>query len=420
MSNRVSLPAWFEPFTQPARYKAAYGGRGSGKTRSVARWFVLQAAQTPLRILCLREFQNSIRDSSKQTLADEIARLDLGDEFEVMDQEIRGRNGSLFLFRGMRNSTADALKSLEGIDAAWFDEAQVMSQRSLDLLRPTIRKPGSELWFSWNPASERDPVDVFFRQHPPENAVVVQCNYWDNPWFPEELRRDMEEDRRRDPDKYRHVWCGEYELRSETRVFRNWRIEALRVPDDVIWYYGVDFGFAADPSAAVRCCIPKPGVLYVDHEAVEIGCPMERLPSLVGRIPEARDWPITADSARPETIDYLRRNGFPRIRGARKGKGSVEDGVEWLRGFDVVLHPRCVHAEREFTMYSYRTDPQTGDIIPRLEDANNHVIDALRYATEKLHRRPTRRPALVEEADPRPRDYAAPGDFADETGWKVA
>lgn len=330
------------------------------------------ASRANFRIVCVREIQNSIKDSVKQLIEDKIAQLGLAAFFTITDQEIRGRNGSLCIFRGLQNHTAASIKSLEGFDVAWIEEAQTISQMSLDLLTPTIRKDGSEIWASWNPVSESDPIDAMLRGGERENAVVVKANWNDNPYFPEALRDDMDRDRERNPDKYAHVWEGKYQSLSEARIFRNWRVGEITVPDRVIWYGGVDFGFANDPTAALRCCMPDARTLYVDHEAFEVGVPTDALPVFLARVPELHKWPCNADSARPETIDYLNRHGFPRMRGARKGKGSVEDGISFLQGLDLVIHPRCVNLTRELSSYAYQIDKRTGQILPVPEDANNH------------------------------------------------
>lgn len=161
-------------------------------------------------MVCIREVQNSIKDSVRQLLIDKIVKLGLGKEFEALETEIRGPDGSLIIFKGMQSYNASNIKSLEAYDLAWVEEAQTLSQHSLDLLRPTIRKPGSELWFSWNPQYKTDPVDVFFRKSPPPDAVSVFINWRDNPWFPEVLRKEMEHDFATDPDKAEHIWNGAY------------------------------------------------------------------------------------------------------------------------------------------------------------------------------------------------------------------
>jgi phage terminase large subunit len=301
------------------------------------------------------------------------------------------------------------------------EEAQTISQTSLDLLTPTIRKPGSELWFSWNPVSESDPVDRLLRGNPPPGAIVVEANWSDNPWFPQELRADLENDRARDPSKFQHVWGGSYRTLSEARIFRNWRVEELAVPDRVIWYGGVDFGFANDPTAALRCCMIGDRTLYIDHEAFEVGVPTDALPVFLSAVPDLHKWPCNADSARPETIDYLNRHGFPRMRGAKKGKGSVEDGISFLQGMDLVVHPRCANLTRELASYAYEIDKRTSQILPVPADKNNHGIDALRYATERLHRRGKLLPEeqAREESDrlERPTDYRARATDPDD--WKT-
>jgi phage terminase large subunit len=171
----------------------------------------------------------------------------------------------------MQNHTADSIKSLEGYDRAWVEEAQNFSETSLSLLRPTIRKPGSELWFTWNPRNETDPVNWLLRgDNPPPQSVVIEVNFQDNPWFPDVLKDEMEYDMRRDPDKFQHVWKGAYLQNSQSRVFRNWCIEEFDAPPDAIHRLGADWGFAVDPTVLVRCHI-EGRKLYVDHEAYMVG-----------------------------------------------------------------------------------------------------------------------------------------------------
>lgn len=345
------------------------------------------ATERNFRVVCVREVQNSIKDSVKQLIEDKIRDLGLEAFFTCTDQEIKGRNGSLAIFRGLQNHTAASIKSLEGFNVAWVEEAQTITQHSLDILTPTIRSPDSELWFSWNPVNEKDPVDALLRGAKPDNAIVVQANWSDNPFFPEALQEDLERDRAMNPDKFLHVWEGRYQSLSEARIFRNWRLGEMTPPERVVWHCGVDFGFAQDPTAALRCCLIGDRTLYIDHEAYEVGVPTDALPALIGKVPDVRKWVSTADSARPETIDYLRRNGLPKMRGAKKGKGSVEDGIMFLQGLEIVVHPRCVNLQRELGSYAYKIDKRTNDILPEPEDANNHLIDALRYACERLHRK---------------------------------
>ena len=376
----------YEPLLQPARYKGAHGGRGSGKSQFFGDLWLEENVSGKYDFVCLRETLKSLEFSVKKLLESKISHYNAGAYFEVQDRRILSKHGGVTIFEGMQNHTSESIKSLEGFDRAWFEEAQNASEKSLTLLRPTIRKKGSQLWFGWNPDLESDPIDKLLRgTELPPDAIVVQANYMDNPWLPEELRAEMEYDKRRDPDKYAHVWLGEYRRNSEARVFRNWKVEEFERPEGTIHRLGADWGFSVDPSVLVRCSI-EGNRLYVDYEAWAVGCEIVNLPELFMSVPEAEKWPITADSARPETISHMQRNGFPKIRAAIKGAKSLEDGVEWLKSFDIVVHPRCTHLIDELTLYSYKTDPLTGLVLPILADKDNHGIDALRYACEGARR----------------------------------
>jgi phage terminase large subunit len=394
---QLKTPEWALPLLEPSRYKGAWGGRGSGKSHMFAEMMleehIMNQSQSSV---CVREIQKSLNQSVKRLLEMKIQEMNAGAYFEVQDAVIKSKKADgRIIFQGMQNHTADSIKSLEGYDRAWVEEAQSLSQTSLDLLRPTIRKPGSELWFTWNPRQASDPVDLLLRgPTPPKDANVIKVNYADNPWFPSVLKDEMEYDRRRDPDKYQHVWRGEYLQNSESRVFRNWRIEDFDAPPDAIHRLGADWGFSVDPTTLVRCHIIG-RTLYIDFEAYMVGCEIVNTPELFMQVPEAEKWPIVADSARPETISHMRRNGFPKIMTAVKGPRSVEEGIEFLKNYTIVVHPRCMHTIDELTLYSYKTDPLTGKILPVLEDKKNHVIDALRYACEAVRRANTVKPQTV-------------------------
>jgi phage terminase large subunit len=383
----IQTPRVFMPLLEPARYKGAYGGRGSGKSWFFAGSLVERCLMRPgTRWACIREVQKSLEQSVKRLLEDTIAAMGVGASFEIQDKKIHTPGGGVILFQGMQNHTAESIKSLEGFDGAWVEEAQSLSQRSLDLLRPTIREEGSELWFSWNPQQETDPVEKLLRgEEPPAGAIVIQANYTDNPFLPKVLRDELEYDLRRDPDKFAHVWKGGYLRNSEARVFRNWRVEEFDIPPDAIIRQGADWGFSVDPSVLIQCYVVG-HTLYVPHEAWMIGCPIDNLPDLFATVPDSARWWITADSARPETINHMQRHGFPKIGPAVKGARSLEEGVEFLKSYDIVVHPRCRHVIDELTLYSYETDPLTGTVLPRLKDKKNHTIDALRYACEGARR----------------------------------
>ena len=386
----IATPRVFAPLLEHARYKGVYGGRGSGKSHFFAEMLVEDCIREPIDAVCLREVQKSLKFSVKKLIESKIESLNAGYYFDVQESLIKCKPASggsgVIVFQGMQDHTADSIKSLEGFKRAWFEEAQSASQRSLDLLRPTMRAPGSQLWFSWNPRFNTDPIDALLRgDTPPPDSVVVQANYMDNPWCPQELLDEVEYDRRRDPDKYAHIWLGEYQRNSQSRVFRNWTVEEFDSPPEATYRLGADWGFSIDPSVLVRCRL-EGRRLYVDHEAYMVGCEIDQLPDLFDRVPDSRKWFITADSARPETISYMQKHGFPKINAAIKGAKSLEEGIEFLKSFDIVVHPRCVHTIDELTLYSYKVDPLTDEVLPILEDKDNHVIDALRYACEAIRR----------------------------------
>ena len=391
MKLQIQTPRWAKPILdrENARYIGAWGGRGSGKSWFFAEWIIERCVMQKTDVVCVREVQKSLKQSVKKLIENKIEELGIGHLFEIQTAEIKCPHGGVIIFAGMQNHTADSIKSLEGFDIARVEEAQSISQFSLDLLRPTIRKPGSQMLFSWNPRFDTDPIEGLLRgPNAPPDSIVVEVNYLDNPWFPDVLREEMEYDKRRDPDKYMHVWRGEYVRNSETRVFKNWKIEEFDAPPDAVHRFGADWGFASDPTVLVRCHIIG-RKLYIDHEAYRVGCEIVDTPALFMSVPDAERWPMVADSARPETISHMRKNGFPKILAAVKGPKSVEEGVEWLKSFDIVVHPRCLHTIDELTLYSYKTDRDTSRVLPLLEDKKNHVIDALRYACEGARRAST-------------------------------
>lgn len=375
MNIYFNLPKALAGLTRPARYKVMYGGRGGGKSFSVASLLLLLGIKRPLRVLCAREYQVSIKDSVHRLLADRIAAMELERFYAVTQNAIVGGNGTEFTFKGLHHN-AQEIKSFEGVDICWVEEAQAVSAESWDVLVPTIRKAGSEIWLTFNPLSPDDATWRRFVVNPPESAWVQKVLYSDNPWFPavlDEERRHME---RSDPDLYRHVWLGEPRVLSDAQVFKGkYVVQEFETPPGVRFFHGADWGFAQDPTALVRCFI-KDGCLYVDREACGTGVELDETPRLFDAIETARAWPIKADAARPETISYMARKGF-RISAAKKWAGSVEDGIAVLKSFDrIVVHPRCKYAAEEFAKYSYKIDRNNGDVLPVVVDEYNHCVAA--------------------------------------------
>ena len=378
---QIQLPTKFQNiFTKPARYRVWYGGRGSAKSHSIGRALLVLGMQKKHRILCCREFQSTIADSSHRLLSDLITEYKLDWFYQITKNEIRGRNGTLFLFRGIKVDP-NGIKSLEGVTIAWVEEAQSISEESLNILIPTIRDPGSQVWFSFNPYRKQDPVYDRFVVNCPPNAIVEKVNYTDNPWFPQVLRDEMEWDKKTNPDKYRWVWLGEPLGISDAQVFRGkFDIMAFDTPDSARFYFGADWGFAQDPNVLIRAYIQDRN-LYIDQEVYRAGVELDSLPAMFTQVPGSNRWPIYADNARPETISYLQRHGYPNIKPVKKWPGSVEDGVEYIKSFDrVIIHPRCKNTIMEFELYQYKQDRLTNEVLPVLVDKYNHAVDALRYA----------------------------------------
>ena len=679
--KRIKIPPAFKGLSaQGKRYKVYYGGRGSGKSWAAAKTLLALGFARPLRILCAREFQRSISDSVHKLLTEQLNEMGLGGFYEVTRDAIRGVNGTEFIFKGLRANPQE-IKSMEGVDICWVEEAQAVSAESWDILIPTIRKENSEIWITFNPLDETDPTFQRFVKNVPDNAIVRKVNYDENPYFPDVLRAEMEWLKKRDYESYLHVWEGEVRRISNALVFGGrFTVEDFETPGNARFYHGADWGFAClvgdtiiptdkgfkllkdieagdmvmtregykkvlhkqsrgikkvygvdcgydiiatgdhriftadgwkqvedlgrteklcmmksslmakfirgiltgntpttsigstegiqsntqyftgiygnsimerflmavtyiilmairlitalktfyvlqkanikrfitkiswgayllkrcknieqkmgtqkrtgmnaeknlspqrrngggfawsvesllslpmyiknsvrrnagstktqetvkkstlanvaekfllhlltklekpalvnvpinlqsqgeqevfditvengeyfangvlvhncDPTTLIRCFV-EGRKLYIDREAWGIGVEIDQTPALFDSVETARKWPIKADCARPETISYMRRQGF-NVTAAKKWQGSVEDGIEFLKTFDIVVHPRCKHMIDEFNRYSYKQDKQTGDILPIIVDADNHLCDSLRYAMDGL------------------------------------
>jgi len=372
---------------RPSRYKVAYGGRGSAKSWGFARALLLLGTQRPMRILCGRELQVSIAESVHQLLEEQISLMGLAPYYGIGKQTIVGWNGTEFLFSGIRNNITK-IKSIEGIDIAWLEEAEKISSRSWEVVIPTIRKPGSEIWATFNPDEEGDPTYQRFVAKPPPNAAVVRMNWRENPWFPEELRLEKDYLARVDPDAHAHVWEGELRKSGAAQILRG-KVSIEGFEPQPGWdgpYQGADWGFAQDPTTLVRLWINGTD-LMIEHEAYGIGVDIDKTPAMFDKVPGARDVTTRADSARPETISYMQRHGYEAMLGVEKWAGSVEDGIAFLRSFErIVVHPRCKHVAEESRLYCYKVDRLSGDVLPIPEDRNNHCIDAIRYALAPLIR----------------------------------
>jgi len=366
------------------RYYIYYGGRGSGKSWQVAIFIYLIMRKQNYRILCTREFQKNIKDSSKKLIEDAIKRHGLEHEFDMLrDMTRHKKTGSEILYYGLHHNTAE-IKSLEGVDICWCEESENTSQESLDLLIPTIRKEKSIIIFTINPDKKENPVyKTFIDSQEYEGLIKRKVNYYNNKYFTNVLKKEMERCRERDPEKYDWVWEGNCREYSEAQILKGcYSIKDFELPEDTVYLFGADWGFSQDPNTLIRASLDDK-TLYIDYAIFKQGVEIDHTPQFFNQIPKSKQFKIIADNARPELISYMKRQGY-NIYSAKKGKDSIKEGIEYLRSLDIVIHPRCKELIEEFKLYSYKVDKVTGQILPEIVDKYNHGIDGLRYLSEAL------------------------------------
>ena len=389
-SDVAVVPEAYRFLFESARYKVGYGGRGAGRSWNFGRGLILRAHKRKTRILCAREIQSSISESVHRLLCDRIELLNLSEFFEIQQYAILGRNGSEFFFEGLR-SNVGKIKSLEGIDIVWVEEAEAITEDTWSKLIPTIRKKGSQIWITFNPYLESDPTYRRFVTSPPPNAIVRKTTFRDNPFFPQELEDERVYLQSVDDDAYRWIWEGECRTVSDALILKGkFSIDSFEVNPS--WsgpHFGLDFGFSRDPSAAVQLFIDDVNkVLYVRSEYWALGTDIDRLATeLESAIPGISQHVVFCDGSRPESISYLSRNGIARATAADKWSGSVNDGLMYLRSFKkIIIHPTCKRFLEECRNYCFKVDRLTGVPMPEPEDRFNHLIDSARYALSPLIR----------------------------------
>lgn len=411
----IFIPERLEKLLYPKRLKIIYGGRGSAKTRTIAAVLTELIRFNDKRTVCLREFLESIQISCYQEFVDEVDRRGInGTQIRVTNKEISSHiSDGRINFKGMHNNVT-TIKGLANYDIAWGEEVENMSLISWDTLEPTMRAAGSEIWMSFNPRFETDPswtelvlpyhdkmVDGFYED---DDVLIIEINHIHNPWLTEELRKSMEKMKKRDFDRYLWIWEGRFNKKSDEQIMSGkWESQEFEVQDH--WegpFFGADFGFSQDPSTIIKMWIdPDTERLYIEYEAWGIGVELDDMAKFYAGREGANDeerenwgplmeetWPglpgakenyIYGDCSRPETINHISNRGFI-IDAAEKWKGSVEDGITYLRSFDkIVIHPRCIETLKEAEMYKYKVDPLTEKVLPLIVDAHNHCWDAIRY-----------------------------------------
>lgn len=390
---KINLPEWAEPiFDDKTRYIVVYGGRGSGKSYGVADALLVASYMKKVKIICGREVLDSIKDSVHATLKGRIEALGLLDKFRITrDSIICKRNESEFIFKGLEGNI-DNIKSIPDINYLWIEEAASLSYNSWSVITPTIRAENSKIIITFNPKYKTDCIyQEFIVKQYNKNVFLKKLSYRDNPFH----SNTSEEERLKDlqtktPEQYQNIWEGSVIENSQAQVFYNkWIVDNFKEDENPYCYYGLDFGFSQDETAAVRCYI-KDNKLFITHEAYKKELDIDQIGKYCEqRLPGFDKSLIIADSAMPATISFLKKQGYI-IKGAFKGKGSVEDGIAYMRSFEkIVIHPRCENAIREFELYSYKIDKHSNDVTPNIIDAYNHIIDATRYALERCMKHKT-------------------------------
>lgn len=389
----IEFPRKLKPLFAPKRYKVLWGGRGGAKSWGVARALIIQAAASPLRILCTREVQKSMKDSVHRLIKDQIESMGYSHFYEVLDTEIRGKNGSLFLFAGLQSHTVDSLKSYEGVDRVWAEEAHAISKKSWDTLIPTIRKESSEIWITMNPDMDTDDTWTRFIATPSDDTWVEQINYRDNPFFPPVLEKERQKaERTMLKEDYEHIWEGKPRRVAEGAIYRH-EIEALfadnRVRDvpydpllpvhtvwDLGWNDSMTIGFVQRGPMDIRV------IDYIEDSNRTL------------------DWYVAEIEKRPFRwgIDFIPHDG--RTRDFKTGKSteellsdmrrkvevlpvdSIEEGIKAAR----MAFPRCYFDKTKtgrlvecLKRYRRQINERTNEPGAPLHDEFSHGADMFRY-----------------------------------------
>jgi phage terminase large subunit len=419
--DRIQFPEPLDCLFQPNRYKILYGGRGGAKSWGVARALVILGAERPIRILCAREFQSSISDSVHKLLSDQIELMGYSDFYTIEKASIKGLNGTEFSFAGIKHNVG-RIKSYEGVDIVWVEEAQNVSKNSWETLIPTIRKDGSEIWVTLNPELDTDETYKRFIRQPPEGAIVRKVTYADNPWFPPELERERQQLQLRDPDAYLTIWEGQCRHTLDGAIYaRELRAAAesdriTRVPYDstkpvhTFW----DLGWADATSIWFAQAV---GLEYRVIDFLQIT--QTAIPNIIQDL-QKRGYVYGIDylphDAQARSLSGAGRSIEQMMRGLGRTvhvqpRSSISDGINAVRSvfpncwFD---EAKCSDGLQALRHYRYKVDPENGQFSKEpLHDENSHAADAFRGLAM----------SLVAKTPKKPRTYERPSYGAAATGW---
>jgi phage terminase large subunit len=374
----IEIPSEFKRlFDKDWREAAVYGGRFSLKSHTVARILLIRARQSKIRIACFREFQNSISDSSYQLLSDLIKKYDLNEFILTNNSIVNSVTGSDFIFKGLWNNE-QSIKSIEGIDIAWVEEAQTVSEKSLEVLTPTVRKDGSQIIYTYNRLLEEDPVHNRLVIQGRPNTLVINVNYdiaIKYKMVPDVILKEINDDRERRPALYKHKWLGEPHS-TELKVYKDWQI-IDEIPHEArLERYGLDFGYTNDPTAIIAIYKYNGGFI-LDEITYQKGLSNKQIADIFSNQPQAL---VIADSAEPKSIDELKLYGV-NVLGAVKGRDSINQGIQYVQNQRISLTKHSINTLQEYRKYLWKSDKE-GRTLNVPEDIFNHSMDAIRYGLD--------------------------------------
>jgi phage terminase large subunit len=391
----IQIPIEYKPlFQDDWREAAIYGGRYSLKSHTVARYLLIMARMNKTRVACFREFQNSIAESSHQLLSDLIKKYELN-EFEVTDKAIVNKlNGSDFLFKGLHHNE-QSIKSIEGIDIAWVEEAQTISKESLEVLTPTVRKPNSKIIYTYNRFLEDDPVHTRLVIEGRPKTLIIHVNYdiaEKYGMLPETIKLEIEDDKEKRPTLYAHKWLGEPNS-LERKIYKDWAF-IEEIPHEArLERYGLDFGYSNDPTAIVAIYKYNDGFI-IDELVHQKGLSNKQIADALNNSPKAL---VVADSAEPKSIDEIKGYGITIIP-ALKGQGSVMQGIQWVQDQKISVTNRSTNIIKSYRNYLFKVD-KDGKTINEPDHYLSDAMDAVRYGLSSY------KPKKEEIYDPRFEQY---------------